>query len=178
MSYRFPLRTIWFAGLGCLLAVLARPCLAAGAREQTQQHTIHRIMGSDVLADNSQAVLRRAVELPPEQRYARLKRWVLPGPEHADFRLNGHFSSLSSAPPVAQYTREEHERLRVAEAAGRGRMLVGGSLLAPALELVETAKELDRLGALRAEIEAARPAPSGRREAADTGTHGDSPSDS
>ncbi len=115
-------------------------------------------MGSDVLADNSTAVLRRAVQIPPEQRYDRLKAWVLPGPEHPDFRLNGHFSPLSPAPLVAQYTREERERLRVAEAEGRGRVLVGGSLLAPALELVATAKELGQLEALRAEIEAARPA--------------------
>jgi tetratricopeptide (TPR) repeat protein len=80
---------------------------------------------------DSADLLRRARQQAPPERYASLLAWVLPGPDHEAFRLYGDF------------------------AAGGGS--TGGTLEAPALELVSTAGALGKLDEL-AEKAAAAPA--------------------
>ena len=80
----------------------------------------------------------------------KLARWVLPGDDHEEFRLQGAFTPLDAAPPVASpgplppdsaITRRTHS---------------GGQLEAPALELVAAAASLGKLADLAAQVDSAR----------------------
>ncbi|GAA5509560.1 DUF1583 domain-containing protein [Novipirellula caenicola] len=85
-----------------------------------------------ILCSNTREIIRLASEMEPEQRYAFLSDWVLPGSSHRTFRLDGHF-----VPQDANETSGEHQHN-----AGHHSH---GHLIAPATELIATAKALGRL---------------------------------
>jgi hypothetical protein len=78
------------------------------------------------------------------ERYSYLLNWVVPNAEHGAFRLYGDFTPTDMAPPLAT------------SPTGGVRMQTGGSLVAPALELVAVAKELDKLDELAGQVEAVK----------------------
>ncbi len=125
--------------------------LAAPRREATswQRQALTDSFGDFYLAENVAAVRRRAQAMTPEKRYEFLSRWVLPSDERDTFRLSGHFSPLSPAPPVAQYTAEESTRLANAIQTGESRVLVGGSLFSAAFDLIDAARQTEQLDELR-----------------------------
>ncbi len=141
-----------------LLILVAHGWLISGqtalASDASQSRSIAAIIGDDLLAKNVMGVRASASRLSPDDRYEFLANWVLPNASRETFRLNGEFTPLSSAPPVASYTEEEVRRLESAEKSGRSRVLVGGSLLSPAIELVALAKSSGRLTDLRDRINA------------------------
>ena len=81
-------------------------------------------------------VWKQSLELPPEERYEFLKRWVLPGDSHPTIRLQVDWTPTDPPPagPVSQRAR-----------GGASPYHVGGVLVSPALELVNVAKELNKL---------------------------------
>ena len=120
------------------------------SNEQSQALT--RALGDHFLAENVDSVRRHAKTLENEQRFQFLSEWVLPSAQRNSYRLNGHFSPLSPAPPVAEYTPEETRRLAEAEQSGQGRILVGGSLFSAAFDLIQLARELNRLDELQKRV--------------------------
>ncbi|MEZ6122020.1 MAG: DUF1583 domain-containing protein [Planctomycetaceae bacterium] len=114
-----------------------------------QRQGLTDVFGDHYLAENVAAVRRQAKLLPAEERYVMLSDWVLPGSDRPTFRLHGHFSPLSPVPLVAEYTAEEQARLKAADDAGAGRVLVGGSLFSAAFDLIETADQIGKLDHLR-----------------------------
>ena len=114
-----------------------------------QSLALTRAVGDHFLAENVDSVRRYAKTLENEQRFQFLSEWVLPNAQRNSYRLNGHFSPLSPAPPVAEYTPEETRRLAEAEQSGQGRILVGGSLFSAAFDLIQLARELNRLDELQ-----------------------------
>src|SRR5262249_10338620 len=78
-------------------------------------------------------VLRQGRALPPVERYRFLADWVTPTEDHPTFRLYGHFAPYEAA--------------RTADPDG------GGRLEAPAIDLVNAAKELGQLDELAARVE-------------------------
>jgi hypothetical protein len=91
------------------------------------------------------AVRRRALELPAEDRYDFLAGWVLPSPDHSTLRLALDFTPTHPSPPVSG----ENVRLP----AGETRVSTGGDLVAPALDLVKSARDLGRLDELRSQVD-------------------------
>ncbi|AMV19156.1 DUF1583 domain-containing protein [Planctomyces sp. SH-PL14] len=90
--------------------------------------------------DDPYGVWKLAQGLPPEERFAVLRDWVLPGAGHSTFRLQGAFVPVDSrtlSPAAAK-----------ADAAVRG-----GDFVAPAAALVATAAELNRLPELEQLLE-------------------------
>lgn len=111
------------------------------------------VFGDRLLGENVASVRKQAKTLAAEEQFQFLSDWVLPGRSRKTFRLNGHFSPLSPAVPIAEYTSEEAKRIDEAEQAGAGRILVGGSLFSAAFDLVETARELGKLDELYSRID-------------------------
>jgi tetratricopeptide (TPR) repeat protein len=104
------------------------------------------LIGDEILTDNAGSVLAAARRLAPEERYAALVRWVLPGTDHVGFRLQGDATASDPAPPVAGDD--------VAQLKGR-RLHSSGVLEAPAFDLIATAAGLNRLDDLGSRIDKA-----------------------
>jgi tetratricopeptide (TPR) repeat protein len=115
------------------LADLAAPAEAAPGQPDARARGA--LVGEAFLSHGAADVLRRARGLPPAERYASLRAWVLPGPEHSAFRLYGDFSPTDRAPdpPADRSVPRTH---------------TPGHLEAPALELVAVAKQLGKLDEL------------------------------
>ncbi|HEU5432577.1 MAG TPA: DUF1583 domain-containing protein, partial [Thermomicrobiales bacterium] len=93
---------------------------------------------------------RASRTLPPPERYAFLRDWVLPAAVRGSVvRMYGDFTPADPAPPVG-------DLLNAAKPADEGARFVrrGGELIAPALELAAVAAELGKLDELRAAVEA------------------------
>lgn len=84
-------------------------------------------------------ILRSTRSLAPVERYAALLDWVVPGDSHVDFRLAGAFGA-TDPPPVGSPRLEQDQRGR--------RTHSGGTVESPAIDLVETAAALGKLGEL------------------------------
>lgn len=116
---------------------------------ERQQLAVERLFQDHDLAENVAQFRKKAAPLEPQQRYQVLCDWVLPSKHRPTFRLNGHFSPLSPAPSVAEFTPEEQQRIVEAEANEERCVLVGGSLFSAAFDLIDVASELGQLDQLR-----------------------------
>ncbi|MGZ0175027.1 MAG: hypothetical protein ACKVHE_36500, partial [Planctomycetales bacterium] len=88
--------------------------------------------------------------MPIEQRYRFLSEWVLPSRSHGTIRTALDFTPTQ---PVRVKDRMDVDRLKIAEQSGQSRVQIGGRLVAPALDLVEVAKELGRLEEVRDRVD-------------------------
>jgi hypothetical protein len=128
----------------------------------------HALIGEAFFALRACEIVEEARSLPPADRYRFLADWVLPAPDHPIFRLEG--DSTPSFPakvggvgagsrPVGQPDHGHDGRAGVPSPHGLGtRLQTGGDLRAPALELVDCARELGRLDELAARVEGGKPA--------------------
>jgi tetratricopeptide (TPR) repeat protein len=95
------------------------------------QHARQAMLGERFLTDAAYQVWLQSQEMAPQARYDVLKRWVLPGDSHATVRMQVDWTPVDPPPsgssPVG---------------------LRGGDLVSPALVLVATAKELNKLDEL------------------------------
>src|SRR5206468_575988 len=106
----------------------------------------HALVGENVLLQSAADFLRETQDLPPQERYAALRAWVLPGDVHPTFRLAGTFLPTDPAPPATlQLSRSGYRGADLAPPAGIGRRHTGGTLRAPAQEPVALAQQLNRL---------------------------------
>src|SRR6185312_14427112 len=96
------------------------------------RHARHAIVGEGLFALGAGDVVEKTRALKPDARYAMLTNWVLPNPDHPLVRLEGDFTPSYPAD------------------AGSGQ---GGTLRAPAIELVAAAKEAGKLDELAAQVE-------------------------
>jgi hypothetical protein len=107
------------------------------------------------LADDAYQVWRDAQSLQAEQRYAKLREWVLPSPGHPTYRLQAELTPVDPPLPSA---REAIAKLK------SSRSHLGGELVSPAWELVRTAAALNKLDELESSLAAdVREAPEGAR---------------
>jgi hypothetical protein len=109
------------------LAALSRP-----DRSKSDRRLLGAIFADRHAVGSALEVHARAATMPPEQRYEFLSDWVLSSDDHATLRMALGFSPADPPTPVASR---------------------GGELVAPALDLLACAKELDRLEELRDRVE-------------------------
>jgi hypothetical protein len=97
------------------------------------------------LVSNWENIQRRARALPPAERYALLRSWVLPSPDHSTFRFFGGYSSTNPSPPALAA-----RGASVPAAADRSarRLSINGEMTAPVLDLLTVAAEIGKLGEL------------------------------
>jgi tetratricopeptide (TPR) repeat protein len=121
-----------------------------GAGTPSERTARQAVFGERAFAAEAADVLATTRSLPAAERFAALASWVLPGPDRPTFRLFGEFSPANAASPVASTS---------AEVRG-ARVWQGGRLRAPAIELIQAAREagqLDELGERIAATPARRP---------------------
>ncbi len=92
----------------------------------------HAIVGEGLFALEAGDVAARSQSLKPAERYAMLADWVLPSPDHPVVRLEGDFTPTYPVEPAGDR---------------------GGTVRAPAIELVKSAKEAGKLDELAARVE-------------------------
>ncbi|MEJ7592086.1 MAG: DUF1583 domain-containing protein [Planctomycetaceae bacterium] len=103
----------------------------------------------DVLSDNIVAVRLKAKQMPVEPRYEYLRDWVLPSKSHRDFRLAGKQTQTDPVVPMIDDHSFDSNRLHAGVERGERRIHTGGNQVSPALDLIETARELGKLDELR-----------------------------
>ncbi|MEW4527222.1 DUF1583 domain-containing protein [Maioricimonas sp. JC845] len=125
-----------------LVVVLLTLCTArrADAGQPADAHALEAIFEPAVFANNVETILAEAAERPLDARYEYLKGWVLPGASHASFRVVGGIVQTDPS-PLARAT------------VPSWAPTAGGAIVSPVYELLDTARELGRLEALRAEVE-------------------------
>ncbi|MEI8019419.1 MAG: DUF1583 domain-containing protein, partial [Schlesneria sp.] len=92
--------------------------------------------------------------MSPEAQYEALKHWVLPNDDHPNFRLFADFTSDNGIPTKNRLTGRLDSNGDDDTPSFR-RQKMGGELIAPALDLVDVAKKLNRLDELAKLVEEA-----------------------
>ena len=125
---------------------LEDPTLTVGAPLPTaDRHALNLVFGDDFLSENVFAVRRRALALSPVERFEfLLAARVFPGkdPDHAGFRVTSDFTPTRPPPVALEPDTAEPE--------------LGGRIVSPVYDWLDTARELGRLAECRRRVEAAR----------------------
>lgn len=117
---------------------LEHPTATTDTPSTAVRHTLNTLFHEDCVAENVFAIRRRALEMPVAQRFDFLTRWILPGPDHAGFRMSADFTQTEPAPP--------------AFAPGVASPQHGGQIVSPVFDWLDAARELDRLAECRERV--------------------------
>jgi len=131
--------------------------LATEARHlsDADRQAFNRLFREEFLAEDLFGIRRRAMALPVSERFELLSRWILPGPDHSNFRMHGEFAPTHPAPPVieGQMTDPGINDLGIVkngiDQPGAEGAAFGGSIVSPVFDWLDAAKELDRLAECR-----------------------------
>ncbi|MFT5327112.1 MAG: hypothetical protein ACI8P0_005000 [Planctomycetaceae bacterium] len=120
--------------------------LHGNALGQVQSDSAARqaVFGDEFIGENASVVRRRAALLEPIERYLVLSDFVLSAEAGGSLRLPVVLTPLNSALTVDTSDNAEHSRVQT-----------GGQIESPLLDLVDVARQLNRLGELRSRFEAA-----------------------
>ncbi|HUG17581.1 MAG TPA: DUF1583 domain-containing protein, partial [Planctomycetaceae bacterium] len=139
--------------LGIMLWVACSVLPISAEERRSDSRSLSDLFG-DVLSENALEICRRARQQPLESRFQTLFGHVFP-PETENVRISIDFLPTNPSPPVAEKDGSAKSPLLATEA--QNRLPSGGSLVSPALELVETARRLGKLEELRDEIKRRSP---------------------
>ena len=117
-----------------LVWLSAVACLFDASVAKADATVLHALIGEDILQRNVLATQHSAKSVPADQRSDFLKRWIFPNGHRDTFRFNGCFVSASS-----------HTRTLV------------GQLDSPVLDLLDLAKQQQKLDSLKTEVEGIMP---------------------
>ena len=116
-------------------------------RTSQERQALRQSIEEKFHANGLDQFLLQTRSLPEEAQFERLKNWVVPNDDHASFRLYADFTPDSSLPAETQLT-ARIEPDPISQQATVRRQKLGGELFAPALDLVDLAKRLNRLDEL------------------------------
>ncbi|WP_160168225.1 DUF1583 domain-containing protein [Novipirellula maiorica] len=150
----------WWRLLSATLMVLITTSPAAAIETEIADSSIvaHRpsddaalchLIGESVLQQYAATICLEARQLPAPQRYETLVSWVLPAHAHG-FRLQGAFRRSVTATGQAEAADQHVHELNAYPESNW--------LLSPAIDLVQVASKLDKLGDLKRRIESIQPA--------------------
>jgi hypothetical protein len=115
----------------------------AAPHSDADRRARHALIGEPIFALQAGEVVEKSRKLAPEERYHQLLEWVLPSADHPVFRLEGDSTPLLPAMSDSLPGAPDEN------GSGRGvRVQADGEILAPALELVDTARSLRKLDEL------------------------------
>lgn len=121
--------------------LLQNPAAVAGAPPSTaDRHARNDAVGEEQIAANVRRIRKEAARLAPAERFEFLSRWVLPGPDHPDFRVTAEFTPTDPSPLAVSLEPERFPSPR------------GGELVSPVFDLLDAAAELGKLEELRTRI--------------------------
>lgn len=104
-------------------------------------------------SNNAFAVYQRGSQLPAEERYAYLHDWVMPNRTHDLLRMAGGFTPTHPAPPVADAHPLDVAWMQSRQSVSKRMVSTGGNFVCPAILLVLSAIETNRLPELKAELD-------------------------
>jgi len=134
--------------------VIDVPIVSLHEYNASDGHALNEILEERYVATDAYNVYRKSLNMPPEERYEYLAAWVLPGKDHSNFRLMADSTPTHPAPPVADaHPIDVVRSAALLNVSGAKRVAIGGNLVAPAIELVRTARELGRLDDLCERVE-------------------------
>jgi len=131
---------------GLLATLIAEPPTSTDSVRAAR----HAAIGESIFALESGALVETTRKLAPASAYETLTSWVLPSPEHPLLRLEGDFGP--SFPTLVNGSKSEAPSSGV----GNARLQTGGELRAPAIDLVDAARAINKLDELAARVEGAR----------------------
>lgn len=126
---------------------------AADVVPSSDRIVLSTIFGDDILQQNVHVVRATAAKMPLQRRFEFLSDWVLPGPGHSKFRLAMDFTPTGR---VGGSTPSTNLPAPVIGPSLSKRVVIGGELIAPAMDLVAVAANLRILPQLRRRIEEVR----------------------
>jgi len=128
------------------VALAAATALSVHAAVQAQSDSAARVdvFGDGFLAENARRVCQQAVKLEGSDRYRFLSDFVLPPHSHNSLRTPVVLTPLNSPSLPIEPSIES-----------AGRIQTGGQIESPLLDLVDVARQLNRLDELRSRFEAA-----------------------
>lgn len=122
------------------------PTALADQSPSSQSRALGEIFAEGHLIDAALGVHDRAMAMSPQDRFDFLSRWVLPNDSHPTLRMDLAFTPTYPAEdPRATANVEGH------------RVATGGEIVCPALDLIETARQLNQLPAIRAVVDELNP---------------------
>lgn len=126
-----------------IAAVSLTLSLTASASDppDTVRQSVAAIFADAHIQDSALYVCKRAAALPPKERLEYLAGWVLPGDRHSAFRLPMDFTPVNPA-PVVDPGRDTEGGSHIEKKSSQRRIVIGGDLVSPAIDLVNTAREL------------------------------------
>ncbi len=107
------------------------------ARSDADRHVLNDLFEDVNFADDVIAVRKHAATLAPPARLEYLTNWILPGPNHASFRVAGDFTPLD---PLVENAADDVTADR------------GGNVVSPVYDWLDVARELKALPALRERV--------------------------
>ncbi|WP_197444333.1 DUF1583 domain-containing protein [Maioricimonas rarisocia] len=143
--------------MAIVLLSMARPIATWADDPRSDEQARTAIFGDDVLALNVTELRGQTRQLDTEQRYQKLREWVLPSKAHDTIRLTGTFTATNPVPPLVDDHPTDAERLAVAADRQFNRVWTGGNLVSPAYDLIDVAHVLGRLDELRQHVESYDP---------------------
>ena len=121
----------------CLMMCVASTSVAANEPHRIRA-AVAAIFNDEHVQQEALHVHLQAAAMSAESRFAFLCRWVLPSEEHDSLRMQIDFTQSCPAPIVAR------------KELPPGRMIASGAdLIAPAVDLVNVAAQLNRLAQIR-----------------------------
>jgi hypothetical protein len=133
----------------CLLILLvhagSRPACADQISD-ARTRALGDIFADDHVVDAALGIHERAMALAPEDRFAFLAEWVLPTIAHSTLRLDVAFSPTYPAQAGSE-----------PKSFGGQRVASGGEIVCPAMDLIDTATQLNKLATIRAAVRAIKP---------------------
>ncbi len=105
------------------------------------RQAFNQLLREEFLTQDILSIRHRALAMPVSERFEFLSCWILPGPDHPGFRMQGEFSPTQPAPPVAEPGICQPE----IDAFGIGQPGSGGVIVSPVFDWLDAARELNRL---------------------------------
>lgn len=140
---RLRLITVVFLTLGLTASASGPP--------DTVQQSVAAIFADAHIQDSALYVCKRAATMSSEERLEYLADWVLPCDSHSTFRLSMDFTPVNPV-PVVDAERDSEDGSPIDEKSSQRRIVVGGDLVSPGIDLVNAAREQGVLPDLKARI--------------------------
>lgn len=137
------------SGLRLTLVTRTKVDLQPAFADQTSEagsRALGEIFAEDHVVDAALGVHERAMAMSPQDRFTFLTQWVLPNDAHTSLRLNLAFSPTYPS-------QAEGEPIE----AGDQRISTGGEIICPAVDLLDTATQLNKLALVRTAVAKIKP---------------------
>ena len=117
-------------------------------RSNSDGRALGALISERIVSLDAYGAYQRSMQMPLEQRYSFLMDWAMPGKSVSLVRCYAATTPTHPSEPVSRMNASDVEQLDARQQFDAQRIEIGGNLVAPLLELVSVAGQLDRLDEL------------------------------